>query len=262
MYWNNQSFILHEENLAWDEACVELADKVGLASNESFEILRLWSFSSPTVVLGRASRVEEEVFVDRCQRDRVGIFRRASGGSTIVAGPGCLMYSILISYLQRPSWRSIDVAHREVMSRIAEGVEKTLAWVNQINKVKLQGTCDLTLGDYKFSGNAVRCKRQGMLYHGTILLDMPGEWVETYLKEPPRQPEYREKRTHAQFVRNLLSGSSVDRELFEAELIERLKKVWKADEDWASFSYREELAGETAHLLEKRYLNRGWHFDR
>jgi lipoate-protein ligase A len=66
-----------------------------------------------------------------------------------------------------------------------------------------RGTSDLTLGPRKFSGNSMRCRRDFMLYHGTLLYDFPLDMVGQLLKTPPRQPEYRQQRSHREFIANL-----------------------------------------------------------
>ena len=274
MYYSEHTFPAPERNVAWDEACVELADEIlheqegardgnGATSPDSpLEVLRVWSFDSPVVVMGRASRVGEEVCLERCKADGVPVLRRASGGSTIIAGPGCLMYSVQISYENRPAWRSLDHAHREVMGRIQDAVVASLSEFGLERQIALQGTCDLTDGVYKFSGNALRCKRHAMIYHGTILLDMPLEWVERYLLEPPRQPEYRERRPHGSFVRNLLQDTSVNRLDFERELTAQLRRVWQAVDSWESFPYQDRLEAWVDHLMQSRYTQLAWHLER
>jgi len=131
MYFWNHSFPSPEENVAWDEALVEIADRASLVEGDSsscseLEAMRVWQFDAPTVVIGRGSRVNDEVYLERCLEDGVPVLRRASGGSTIIAGPGCLMYSVLISYQKRPAWRGLDVAHEGVMSKVAMATQKAL----------------------------------------------------------------------------------------------------------------------------------------
>ena len=267
MYYWNHSFPSPEENLAWDEALVEIADRVSLlegeaASTVDLETFRVWQFESPTVVIGRGSRVNDEVYLERCIEDGVPVLRRASGGSTIIAGPGCLMYSVLISYKKRPAWRSLDVAHHGVMSRVALATQKSLNAFQIPLTVDLQGTCDLTIDSQKFSGNALRCKRNVMLYHGTILISMSLDWIDRYLREPPRQPDYREKRTHRSFVRNLLRNDEVSSDDFAMRWCEAAKVCWEADQCWDNFPLQSELQQEEKRLMETRYLDRNWHMER
>jgi lipoate-protein ligase A len=56
----------------------------------------------------------------------------------------------------------------------------------------------------------MRAKRTHLLYHGTLLYDFDLRLIGTYLQVPPRQPEYREGRSHCDFVANLpLSRAAV-----------------------------------------------------
>ena len=261
-----------EANLAFDEALVEVADRRSLDTHDSDlhsngnldqEVLRLWELPSPCVVLGRASKWSEEVNSSACESDNIPVLRRASGGASIVAGPGCLMYSVLISYRKRPSWRGLDVAHQQVMNRIRDAVQNTANAFRLPLQVDIQGTCDLTIDGRKFSGNALRCKRNWMIYHGTILVGMPLEWLTKYLLEPPRQPSYREKRSHDTFVSNALSAETkVDLRSFQRELECQLASIWNATEPWGSCDWKEEVELEATRLLNARYTSSAWHRSR
>ncbi len=182
------------ENLALDEALLAEAE----AASQPREVLRLWESPTPMVVLGRASQVEQEADISTCRKLGVPIYRRHSGGAAVVAGPGCLMYAVVLSYDLRPHLRMIDQAHRFVLDALAA------ALANLRPDVQCRGTSDLTLGGrMKFSGNSLRCCRTHLLYHGTLLYDFPLELIGQCLKQPPRQPDYRDQRTHRDFVVNL-----------------------------------------------------------
>jgi len=197
-------------DLAFDEALLESAEMSG----DRRGILRLWEPDRPMVVVGRGSKVQDEVDLPRCRQEGVPVLRRCSGGAAVVGAPGCLMYAVVLSYDEFPELRRLDVAHRFVMERLA-------AAVNSLGiDARLQGTCDLTVGDLKVSGNALRCRRTHLLYHGTLLYDMNLELLDTLLRMPGRQPEYRRARTHRDFVACL----PTDRR----SLSEALIRSWKA----------------------------------
>jgi lipoate---protein ligase len=181
------------ENLALDEALLVEAEQ----KNSPADVLRLWESPTTVVVLGSSSRYESEAIVANCVREGVPILRRASGGAAIVTGRGCLMYSVLLSYLRRPHLRMIDEAHRHVLGKLARTFSKRLPAIEHL------GTSDLALGRRKFSGNSMRCKREHVLYHGTLLYDFPLDCIAMYLGTPPRQPDYRRARPHETFVTNL-----------------------------------------------------------
>ncbi len=196
-----------EENIALDEALLDEVEE-GLQPDD---VLRLWTPRRTMVVVGRSSRVEREVHLAECQRRRIPILRRSSGGAAIVAGPGCLMYAVVLGYQGREELRMIDRAHRYVLDRLAAALARRLPGV------ACAGTSDLALDGRKFSGNSLRCKRTHFLYHGTLLCGMPLDQVARCLQPPPRQPAYRGGRDHAQFLTNLpLDQADVKAAVIEA----------------------------------------------
>lgn len=223
------------ENLALDEALLDEAE----AAQKSVETLRLWESPEPMVVLGRSSRVEREVHVEACRDRSIPILRRSSGGATVLAGPGCLMYAVVLDFQRRPFLRAVDRAHEFVLGTIADSL-RPLA-----SGVVAQGTSDLTLDGLKFSGNSLRVKRNHLLYHGTLLYDFPLALVTDCLRTPPRQPDYRAGRSHESFLTNL--------PLESAALRLSLITGWNAAAPRANWP-REQ----TAQLVRERYGRREW----
>jgi lipoate-protein ligase A len=185
-----------EENLALDEVLLDEAN----ASDDIRETLRFWEPESPFVVIGRSSSMDREVNLPHCRELGIQVLRRTSGGAAIVTGPGCLMYSLVLSYDARPELRSLDRAHALVLSTIADALRPAVPHIAR------QGTSDLAIGTLKCSGNSVRCKRRALLYHGTLLYDFDLALIEQCLRMPPRVPEYRRGRSHEEFVTNLPLG--------------------------------------------------------
>jgi lipoate-protein ligase A len=76
--------------------------------------------------------------------------------------------------------------------------------------VERRGSSDVALVvegvERKVSGNALRVRRGAVLYHGTLLdsFDLPA--IGRLLRHPPREPEYRARRPHGEFVANLGLG--------------------------------------------------------
>lgn len=233
------------ENLALDEALLDSADEQIGGQPAAPELLRLWECPQTAAVLGRSGKVAEEVELAACEAAGVPVLRRTSGGGTVLLGPGCLMYSLLLSYEQRPHLRALDQAHHEVLSTLAAALNRLSPELN----CEPRGTSDLVSGTRKFSGNSVRCKRNYLLYHGTLLYDFDLPSIEQLLKPPPRQPEYRKQRAHGEFVMNL--------PLRAFQLREALVSAWEATEP--TTSWPQEL---TRQLLCDRYAQWAWNFER
>ena len=206
-----------EENIALDEALLNEAETV----EEPRECLRVWEPAEPLVVVGRNSKIDAEVNVDYCREQGIPVLRRASGGCAIVTGPGCLMYAVVLSYRERPELRQLDEAHRFVLDTVLKALRPLVA------NVERQGTCDLVVGPHKFSGNSLRCRRNALLYHGTLLYDFPLTLVSKCLKKPPREPEYRAGREHTAFVMNLpVRPEAMKDGLRTAWLVDHVREEW------------------------------------
>ena len=224
-------------NIALDEALLETAE---LDENAS-EVLRIWEPRVPAVVIGRSSPVEKEVDLDFCKSNNIEVFRRCSGGQSILTGPGCLMYAVVLDYRKRPELRMLEQAHRFVMGQMAAALDSLSI------ETKLQGTSDLTLGGRKFSGNALRCKRNWLVYHGTMLCDFDLDLIAKCLRDPIRQPEYRSERSHEDFLTQLPTTTS--------SLAAAIAKQWKATEQ--PDGWPREL---TDQLVAQKYSQPEWTF--
>ena len=223
------------ENLALDEALLDEAERAGCPT----ETLRLWEPPEMMVVVGRSSRIDVEVHREACRRRGIPILRRCSGGAAVVTGPGCLMYGLVLSYQLRPTLRAVDHAHRFVLGTLASALRPL------VPEVACRGISDVAVGNMKFSGNSMRCKREHLLYHGTLLYDFPLELIGACLAMPPRQPDYRDGRTHQSFLTNLPLPARAIRQA--------LVTAWDATEphtDWPREA--------TARLAAEKYTRREW----
>jgi lipoate-protein ligase A len=196
-----------DENLGLDDALLTAAESGKLND----DVLRIWEMPSLAVVVGRSSRLDHEVNVTVAEVRNIPILRRTSGGCAIVAGPGCLMYSVVLRYDGREHLRLIDECHRHILGIVRLALSPVISGIEQL------GTSDLAIKNHKFSGNSLRCKRDHLLYHGTILYNFDLSLIATLLKQPPREPDYRRGRDHADFVMNLpLQGDIIRQRLINA----------------------------------------------
>jgi lipoate-protein ligase A len=180
-----------EENLALDEALLLAAE-----ADTGGAVLRLWEAPAAAVVVGSGGSVSIDVNLPACDADRVPVLRRASGGGTVVLGPGCLCFSLVLDYEHAPRLNEIPASNRYVLGRIVRALAPVVT-------ASVEGTSDLTVGGVKFSGNAQQRKRRFFLHHGTLLCGFDLALVVKYLRAPEREPDYRRGRSHSEFVTNL-----------------------------------------------------------
>ncbi len=199
------------ENLAADEALLDWAE-----AGAGGETLRFWESPEPFVVVGYANRAATEVNVAACEARKIPVLRRCSGGGTVVQGPGCLNYTLVMAVTKDGPLHSIAVANQFIMRRNRAAVESVLK-----QPVAIRGHTDLAAGELKFSGNSQRRRRLFLLFHGTFLLNFDIALARDLLRMPSKQPHYRENRAHGDFLMNPNDSA--------AKIKAALRKAWGAD---------------------------------
>lgn len=217
------SLAFPEENILLDEALFVSADK-----GSGGEILRFWESPSVFVVLGRIGKEHDDVDLAATRKDKIPVLRRTSGGGTVVQGPGCLNYSLILS--------------KETDPAIAD-LRKSYQWISQkiITALKMSGVdaafrpisdIALSFNEKKFSGNAQRRGKNFILHHGTILYGFDLDLIARYLKMPKDIPEYRRNRPHSDFVTNIpIDPAAFKRSLAKIFAVDREESRLEASEE-------------------------------
>jgi lipoate-protein ligase A len=242
------------ENLACDEALLDACE-----GGEAEEILRFWEPRTYFVVVGYANRVWLEVNREACEAEKLPVLRRCSGGGTVLQGPGCLNYALILNIGEAGPLRSIGSANRFIMERNRAALDELMRCSGRSRQaltrpspiadrrqpIEVRGYTDLAIGGLKVSGNAQRRKNRVLLFHGTFLLEFDLSLMERILPLPTRQPEYRQNRPHQEFLANVgLTADSAKRALQQA---------------WGAFEPFEHLPREKIRsLVRDKYANREW----
>jgi lipoate-protein ligase A len=213
-------------NLACDEALLDACEE-----QQGGEVLRFWEPRDYFVVAGYSNHLALEVNGEACRREKVGMYRRCSGGGAVLQGPGCLNYSLILKIDGNDSLQNITAANCHIMGRHKDTLTSLLG-----RPVRVQGHTDLALDGLKFSGNAQRRKRHALIFHGTFLVNFDINLIEKFLPMPSRQPEYRQGRSHGLFLMNL--PVSVD------EIKQALRKGWSAETPLEALPDYEKLIAE------------------
>ena len=198
------------ENLACDEALLDSFEE----SDGGDGVLRFWEPENYFVVVGYGNRVADEVNVAAVDADKISILRRCSGGGTVLQGPGCLNYSLILKIEENGPLAGITAANRFIMERNREAIAKEAGSHRPEARMKIRGCTDLALDALKFSGNAQRRKQRFLLFHGTFLLRFDLPLIDKFLRMPSKEPDYRKGRSHKNFLTNLdLPADAVKRAL-------------------------------------------------
>lgn len=222
-------------NLACDEALLQHYEE----SRPDKELLRVWEPKQHFVVLGHSNKIAVEVNMSTCARDGIPVLRRISGGGTVLQGPGCLNYSLIL-HGKQSGLGNIQEVFDYVLTRHRHCLEQLTGCL-----VAVKGTSDLAIDARKFSGNAQYRKREYILIHGTFLLSFDIDLIERYLQIPPKQPVYRRQRRHVDFLTNV----DLEREQVRREL----SRAWNAREEFI-----DPPIDKINRLLSDRYRRAEW----
>lgn len=192
------------DNLALDEALLLAAE-----AGEGGEVLRVWEWPAPAVVLGAGGSISIDVNEVACQAGGVPIHRRASGGGTVLLGRGCLLFSVVLNYDRAAELRDVNASYRWILGRVRDALRP----VAPLDPV---GISDLAWAGRKVSGNAQQRKAGHVLHHGTLLYAFDLSLVGRYLNPPERAPAYRGGRDHGEFVTNLPTDAATLKGLLAA----------------------------------------------
>ena len=162
--------------------------------------LYIWESKEISVVLGRSKSIDNDVHHPNCLKDNIPIYRRISGGGTVLQGPGCLNFALIGLIDQLPWAQTISSTTQYILDKHQQMLS------NHIEGVKMQGQSDLCINHLKFSGHAQRRTHNAFLYHGTFLYDFDLSLMNKYLKNPPIQPDYRQQRGHDRFLTQLTAS--------------------------------------------------------
>ena len=122
-------------NLACDEALIQSCE------GERFEgLLRVWQPTEYFVVAGHSNKIGAEVNQGACAADQVRVFRRCTGGGTVLQGPGCLNYALIMRHEVGQGLGDLSRAYGFVLERHRRVFNEMTG-----ETIMAQGISDLTL---------------------------------------------------------------------------------------------------------------------
>ena len=158
------------------------------------------------IILGRSRTLSEDVFEEKCMEDNVKVWKRISGGGTVLLAPGMFVWDMIIP-------TKSQILNQNKWFKLFSQWVISILELYGIKKIEVKGVSDLTIDNRKISGTSLFIGKNKVLYHGTLLLDIDTKLFDKYLKYPDVIPEYRKGRAHSEFVTTLSEQNiTIDRE--------------------------------------------------
>jgi lipoate-protein ligase A len=156
---------------------------------------RSWEPEKRMVVLGRGNAASKEVFEEQCTLENVPILRRRGGGGTVLLAPGNLVVS-LVKQVQHQF--RIQEYFRQINGYIIKALHSL-----GVQQIYQRGHSDLCLNDRKILGSSMYRKKHLLFYTASLMISNDLAEIDRYLKHPSKEPDYRQGRSHAEFLTTL-----------------------------------------------------------
>lgn len=182
--------------------------------------------------IGQEKQLSGLIDVNYAKKSTIPIIKRFTGGGTVLVDSSTFFVSFIFNKSEfsqnlKPEFRDVDVKNiypREIMrwteafyrhffSSIEQlGTERSsehpldssslslkVKEKDLVQSFKLEDT-DYVFGKRKFGGNAQAISGERWCHHTSFLWDFDKEFMKAALRNPKKQPEYREKREHEDFL--------------------------------------------------------------
>ena len=155
----------------------------------------LWCPDDVYVVLGNSNKPHENLNEEKIAEDGIKVYKRPSGGETVVLTPNTLVISIKII---QEKFADPQRYFRYFNQKIIQGLEKI-----GVQHLNYTGISDVAIKSKKILGSSIYRKRHAVFYHAVLNVSEPVETIERYIKHPTKEPDYRKGRSHKEFVTSL-----------------------------------------------------------
>ncbi len=147
------------------------------------------------VSLGASNKLEQNANLINCQQDGIKVFKRQSGGEAVFLSPNCVVFSKVLVAYSLPASADFFANNLVFISSVLLS--------SGVKDVQRKGISDLTIGDRKILGCAIYRRTHFLLFQAVLNVCENPELIERYLLPPQQEPEYRQARSHSQFVTSL-----------------------------------------------------------
>jgi lipoate---protein ligase len=153
-------------NMGVDQALMTTAE-------DSVPVLRFYGWKPSAVSIGYFQGLEEEVDVKKCKEVGIDVVRRLTGGGAVLHE-----HELTYSFITKIYPTNIMESYRLICEPVV------MCLKNLGLDAKFSPLNDIIVGDKKVSGNAQTRRKNTLLQHGTILLDVDVDKMFSVLKVP------------------------------------------------------------------------------
>lgn len=191
--------------------------------NQDDYAIKLWQPDKTYLVLGQSNHPETSLITEHVFHDGIPVYKRPSGGETVILTKNMIVISVVfqVETLQNPKPYFEKINHSIITALATHGVQG----LNQ------KGISDIAIYDKKILGSSIYRTTQKMLYHAVLNLSENIDTITRYIAHPAKEPDYRQGRTHKEFVTSLSeSGHNIPIEIIEKSIIHNLHQTFRRND--------------------------------
>jgi lipoate-protein ligase A len=192
-----------------------LPDQELLESDNEHNGLMVWVPKELMVVIGKGSNPELELIAENIDADNIPVIRRGTGGCAVILSPEMAVVSLAL----RNDRQRKNNEYFAIFNNVIINTFRKLG----IDGIVQAGISDITSNGLKVAGSSIYRNKDMVFYHAIINIEGETDYMERYLKIPPRYPDYRNGQPHKDFVTSFKAqGHTLDLCKFE----QALKTEW------------------------------------
>lgn len=158
-------------NIAIGQAIIEAHQQKNIP-----DTLRFLRFP-PTALIGRHQALAQEVNLEYCRRNGIGVVRRITGGGAIFMEPGLLGWELAF-HRRTLGVQSLPDLTREICEAAADGISRTGV------RARFRPRNDIEVDGRKISGTGGFFDGDTLFFQGTVLVDMDPKAMTSALRIP------------------------------------------------------------------------------
>lgn len=185
-------------------------------SQDDFTVF-VWRPDKTCLVLGQSNHPETSLISENVLHDHIFVYKRPSGGETVILTNNMLVISVAFSVhaLKNPRTYFDKINNAIIIALESLGVEE----------LTQQGISDIAIYNKKILGSSIYRKPNKVFYHAVLNVSESIDTISKYISHPAKEPDYRQGRTHEEFVTSLSeAGYNLPYDMLEKKIIHFMKE--------------------------------------
>ena len=158
--------------------------------------MMVWQPEETVIVLGQSNTPERSLILENVMHDAIPVTKRPTGGEAVILTPEMAVITVAREFP--------GIARSKDFFMEVNGMILDLLSDLGVRNYGTRGISDITIGDKKILGSSMHRRENRLVYHGVLNIAGDPSIFERYLSHPSREPDYRQHRSHGDFVTSLM----------------------------------------------------------